>query len=201
VCYEFTYVQLNTAFTLLPINKGYIFLSFLREPYFQLLSAISHDIKAKYNKPNNCKNLQEFIHGDCTHVYSPYNPQTQRLANGNIKNATSIIDSLFWFGITEHYHTSLCLLAFQLHQFSKEKCDCSIQNNANVMKYLPQKRNVNPKREIVKTREQDEWIANHTYYDNLLYKHALAIFYERVQFVEMETNTTILCLMSNVMII
>ena len=75
-------------------------------------------------------------------MYNLHNLQTTVLSNGNLTEATNIIDKMFWVGITEHYDASMCLLAYQLGQFNPNLCDCkllkgSVNPHKNVSDMIP----------------------------------------------------------------
>lgn len=75
---------------------------------------------------NRCPGLHAYLGGRCD-MYDLHNLQTTRLSNGNLTEAIDIIDRMFWVGITEYFDASICLLAYQLGQFSFKLCDCALK--------------------------------------------------------------------------
>jgi len=60
-------------------------------------------------------------------MYDLHNLQTNVLGHRNLTLAKDIIEKIFWFGITEYFDASMCLLAYQLGQFNTALCDCNLK--------------------------------------------------------------------------
>ena len=75
---------------------------------------------------NRCQGLHAYLAGKCE-MYDLHNLQATRLSNGNLTEAIETIDKIFWLGITEYFDASICLLAYQLGQFSFKLCDCALK--------------------------------------------------------------------------
>ena len=129
------------------------------------------------------------------------NFQVSLLGDGNLTKALyRLRDEMFWFGITEHYDLSICLLVFQmgLHEYSACKCfgnstsapslDYIHSTNMRIDKYNPKiKFDINS---LLFLKSQV------TALDNLLYSSALSIFFERVAFMEHVTQNDYSCRVS-----
>ena len=48
----------------------------------------------------------------------------QVATNGLQQAKDTIRNNMFWFGITEHYDASICLLMYQLKKIDKARCKC-----------------------------------------------------------------------------
>jgi hypothetical protein len=72
-----------------------------------------------------CNGLNEYLGPKKCTMYDLHNIQTRILGHGNLTLAKDILEKSFWFGITEYFDVSMCLLAYQLGQFNRALCDCS----------------------------------------------------------------------------
>ena len=158
------------------------FLVFLRDPLIQALSQLGNlDDKLV----NNCA-LTSFVHtGGCLNLTGVNNLQTDALGGGNLINAVSSLQNLFWFGIFELFEVSVCLLSIQLGQFNRSLCSC---DSKDLLRLSPGKL-ANNNYTSTSIIEVGAMLRK----DKYLYAKGLIMFLSRVSAAEKIVKSTIIC--------
>lgn len=163
-------------------------LTIVRKPAQQILSLFRHI--RKYLKFSKCKEIADVVSGRCK-AFNFSNMQVQRLGDGSLVTAMRNLESMFWFGVFEYYDTSLCLLALQLDQFSREKCSCD--SRAGHVPLIPVSMSTNRSRIDLMTTYQAGELEELVALDNVLYQFGVSVFMRRVASAEERTGTRLLC--------
>ena len=183
-------------------------ITFIRRPLDHLFSSIMHVLLHKPNE-NPCRNFHEVIEAhenpraQRCHHYRLINKQTAALSLSNDANVNEAIHfvskNAFHFGITSLYRTSLCLLAYQLGQLSRNAkvCDCSLQSGTGVRHSNSHNTGIN--HSVVSSAkilsDDDLTILESKFInlDRVLYDVSLWLFLERVMIAEIDEGMSLLC--------
>jgi len=209
---------LNTFLQALAIPQLKI-LTFIRRPIDHVMSAFLHykghhrndacrsfdaifqSIAANQSRDSAPRRSQECAHYDIRNMQTTALtlPSSSSQKGANLTAAIAFISkSVFFFGITEYYRASLCLLAYQLGQLEMHRrlCDCSKMQTAVTVKHSNAVRDqaettVNHDElsiDMMKTLERD-----YINLDNMLYHVALQVFLQRVIIAERASGMQLVC--------
>lgn len=112
----------------------------------------------------------------------------------SLQDALSTLEKFEWFGITELFMSSLCLLHYQTNQVLPPQCDCDslsfVQHDSeHALGYWKETRS---QRRKVDDPNILRKIDEHTRVDAALYAQAVRIFLGRLRSVEKTTGTSLL---------
>ena len=154
--------------------------------------------------PLFCQNVSEFLdeRKDCrAQVYcdssSPFhsffskeallNYQSGNLGGGNPRVAIdNVLNKFFWFGLTEHFAASVCLLSYQLGQYDAKKCSCGRRRPITAHSQAGKSNQKVSASEALK-------LESLLHADLLLYNEASREFFRRIVVAEKHLNTSLLC--------
>lgn len=135
----------------------------------------------------------------CTQEYHKYSPIEMSShfyhAEPDLALATRNLDSLFFVGITEHYHTSLCLFFAKTHASAPlpSHCDCTDKEAWNSWSGTHFDHGEPPHSNSELSEEDLRMIRELSRLDKVLYEHALERFRREAVEVEATRGTKILC--------
>lgn len=178
--------------TFLERKRDALLLTHLREPTSHAISMLGHDLRKGrfgsfqekiYNETNKGYVLGDFLH---EYQFSP-------------SNTTEIVaffeHRFFWFGITEHFKVSLCLLLWQLHSFDSEMCQLCKETSSEKKRtdffaktntaHSQRNRKTSASNGTLLSQADLKEISMQTAKDRQVYNAALSIFFnKRVEAVE-----------------
>ena len=110
------------------------------------------------------------------------------------KKAVEELLGVTWFGITELFHESMCLLEYQVTDTLPVSCSCGSKTDTAAQEAEAHETHHVPAHSVtalsVSSRKKIDFL---TMADSSLYSHALAIFIHRIELVEAASGTNILC--------
>ncbi len=114
----------------------------------------------------------------------------------SLKDALEALEKFEWFGITELFVSSLCLLHYQTNQVLPPQCDCDspsfVQHDSqHALGYWKETRSQSRKVDEL-SQDMLSKIDEHTSVDAALYAQAVRIFLGRLRSVEETTGTPLL---------
>ena len=134
--------------------------------------------------------------GSFGHHFRRINAENIDTYTPSLREALDTLDRFEWFGITELFMPSLCLLHYQWNKTLPSKCDCDSPNfvehdKPGALGYWKETRS---KKRIASqlSPKMLEQIDYHTTVDSMLYATAIRIFLGRLRRVEQLTGTSIL---------
>ena len=113
-----------------------------------------------------------------------------------LQDATKALERFEWFGITELFMPSLCLLHYQANQELPPKCDCESplfveHDSESALGYWKETRS--ERRSVQQlTPSLLSQMDAHTIIDSALYSHAVRVFLGRLRGVEQATGASLL---------
>uniref|UniRef100_A0A7S3XLY1 Sulfotransferase domain-containing protein n=1 Tax=Heterosigma akashiwo TaxID=2829 RepID=A0A7S3XLY1_HETAK len=101
-------------------------------------------------------------------------------------------EKIYWFGFTEYYEESLCVLAYQLGTFDPKACSCSDGSDStgsHLRKFNARVSELHPNALF----EDGFSVEDVTRKDQQLYEYAFQLFLEKVDAIEQDTGVRVLC--------
>lgn len=169
----------------------------LRDPQALFRSQIYHNIDH-----GHCDTLDKEF-GACARNYVASHGgdiQTRRLdlargdADGDLAQARRVLgEKVYWFGFTEYYDESLCVLAYQLGTFDAQACSCSDADGTSSSGTHLRKFNARGELHPHAQNEDGFSVEAVTQKDQKLYDYAFKLFMEKVDAIEQETGVRVFC--------